>query len=177
MGLAHEFDTLLDAAAMLVERPEIVFAFVGGGARVADIRRGAVERGLHAVQFHPWVSTAELSAGLTAGDAHVITMRDGIEGLLVPSKIYGVLAAGRPALYVGPQRSAVATILAEANSGASVACGQAAELATLIRRYADDPTLCAEHGHNARSAFDQKYDRPRALRKFVELVESCEDAV
>ncbi len=177
MGLAHEFDTLLDAAGMLVERPEIVFAFVGGGACVEDIRRGAVERGLRAVQFHPWVATAELSDGLTAGDVHVITMRDGIEGLLVPSKIYGVLAAGRPALYVGPQRSAIASILAEANSGTSVACGQAAELARLIGRYADDPVLCAEHGRNARKAFDQNYDRPHALKKFVELVESCEGGV
>lgn len=177
IGLAHEFDTLLDAAAMLAERPEIVFAFVGDGARLDDIRRGAVERGLRAVEFHPWVATAELSAGLTAGDVHVITMRDGFEGLLVPSKIYGVLAAGRPALYVGPQRSAITTILTEANSGACVACGEAAELAKLIRRYVDDPTLVAEHGHNARRAFDQNYDRPHALRKFVALVESCEDGV
>jgi len=58
-----------------------------------------------------------------------------------------------------------------------VACGQAAELARLIGRYADDPALCAEHGRNARKAFDQNYDRPHALKKFVELVESCEGGV
>ena len=175
MGLAHEFDTVLDAAAALGDRPEIVFAFVGGGARATDIERGAAERGLHAVEFHPWVATAELADGLTAGDVHLITMRDGVEGLLVPSKIYGVLAAGRPALYVGPQRAAIAAILAKANCGASVGCGEPGELARLISRYADDPALCAEHGRNARMAFEQRYDRPHALRKFTELIESCED--
>jgi colanic acid biosynthesis glycosyl transferase WcaI len=151
-----------------------VFAFVGGGARVGDIARGVAERGLRSVEFHPWVARAELADGLTAGDVHLITMRDGIEDLLVPSKIYGVLAAGRPGLHVGPQRSAVAVILAEANCGASVGCGEAGALARLIRRYADDPALCAEHGRNARKAFEQQYDRPHALRKFTELVESCE---
>jgi glycosyltransferase involved in cell wall biosynthesis len=159
MGLAHEFDTVLDAAAELADRPDVVFAFVGGGARLADIERGAAQRGLR--------------DGLTAGDVHLITMRDGIEGLLVPSKIYGALAAGRPALYVGPRRSTIATILADADCGASVGCGDARELGRLIRRYADDPALCAEHGRNARKAFERKYDRPHALRKFAELIESC----
>jgi len=175
MGLAHEFDTLLDAAAELTDRPEIVFAFVGGGAREAEIQRGAAQRGLRSVEFHPWVPGAELGEGLTAGDVHLITMRDGMESLLVPSKIYGVLAAGRPALFIGPQRSAIATILAAANSGARVGCGEAGKLAQLIRRYADDTELFAEHGRNARRAFEQDYDRPHALRKFTELIESCAD--
>ncbi len=175
MGLAHDFSTLLDAAAELEERSDIVFAFVGGGARAADIRRGARERGL-SVEFHPWVETAELANGLTAGDVHVITMRDAVEGLLVPSKIYGVLAAGRPALYVGPEGSAIEAILAAADCGASVRCGESTELARWIRRYADEPGLRVVHGRNARAAFEQKYDRPHALRKFTELIESCASA-
>jgi len=175
MGLAHEFDTVLDAAAELAARPEILFAFVGGGARLAEIKHGAAERGLKSVEFHPWVAPAELSDGLTAGDLHLITLREGIEGLLVPSKIYGVLAAGRPALHVGPAGSTIAEILAEGNCGASVNCGRPRELAREILRYADDPGLLAEHGQNARVAFDRRYARPLALRRFSELVEACDD--
>ena len=72
-------------------------------------------------------------------------------------------------------RSAIATILSEEECGTRVGCGRAGELARSIRRYADDPALVAEHGRHARRAFEQKYDRPHALGKFVELIESCED--
>jgi glycosyltransferase involved in cell wall biosynthesis len=177
MGLAHEFDTVLDAARELADRGDIVFAFVGGGARMAEIERGAAERALKAAEFHPWVEPVDLADGLTAGDLHLITLRDGIEGLLVPSKIYGVLAAGRPALHVGPAGSTVAEILSDADCGASVGCGQAGDLAREILRYADDPALCSEHGRNARDAFDRRYARPLALRRFTELVEACDDSV
>jgi glycosyltransferase involved in cell wall biosynthesis len=173
MGLAHEFETVLDAAAALADRPDILFAFVGGGARAEAIARGAAQRGLSAMEFHPWVAPAELSDGLTAGDLHLITLRDGVEGLLVPSKIYGVLAAGRPALHIGPARSAIAAILDEAACGVALTCGQAELAARTIRRYADDPALCRAQGMNARAAFEREYDRPHALRRFTELIEAC----
>lgn len=172
MGLAHEFGTVLDAALELEERADIVFAFVGGGARHAEIARGARERRL-SVEFHPWVEAPQLADGLTAGDVHLITMLDAVEGLLVPSKIYGVLAAGRPTLYVGPPGSAIAGILARADCGVTVPVGASRELAEWIRRYADEPELREAHGRNARLAFEQDYDRPHALRKFAEIVESC----
>jgi glycosyltransferase involved in cell wall biosynthesis len=130
---------------------------------------------LNNVELRPWVEPEELADGLTAGDLHLITLRNGVAGLLVPSKIYGVLAAGRPALHVGPADSAVAEILRGADCGASVDCGQAGELARAILRYADDPALRAEHGRNARDAFDRRYARPLALRRFTELVEACDE--
>lgn len=174
MGLAHEFSTVLDAAVRLADRSEIVFAFVGGGAREQEVRCGARARGLEQIQFHPRVETSEISAGLTAGDLHLVTLRDGLQGLLVPSKIYGILAAGRPAVHVGPAHSEVATILSDADSGATVAPGDVDGLVRVIKSYADDPQRWSEHGVNARRAFEEKYDRRHALKKLSELIESLE---
>ncbi len=173
IGLAHEFDTLLEAAAGLADRSDVVFAFVGGGARAAEVERGARVRGLGSFEFHPWVSREHLPDLLTAGDVHLITLREGLEGLLVPSKIYGVLAAGRPTLYVGPERSEVAWIVTRAHCGAVVRVGDSAQLAGWIRRYADTPALREEHGKAARQALDRVYPRERTLEKLVEIVESC----
>jgi glycosyltransferase involved in cell wall biosynthesis len=172
IGLAHEFDTILDAAAELADRNGVVFVFVGGGARGTEVRRGAEGRGLARLEMHPWVSRERLPDLLTAGDVHLISLRDGLEGMLVPSKIYGVLAAGRPTLYVGPAQSEVGRILTGANCGAVVPVGDSAGLADWIRRYADTPSLWEEHGRAARRTLERDYPRKRALEKLIDLVEN-----
>ena len=172
MGLAHDFDSVLDAAARLAEFPDIVFAFVGGGVREAEIRRGAHERGLTRVEFHPGVDLAVLSDGLTAGDLHLVTLRAGVEGLLVPSKIYGILAAGRPAIYVGPAGSEIASILADGRCGISVSNGDVDALVQAIRGYVDDREQRLAQGVLARRVFEERYDRPHALRKLIAVIEA-----
>ncbi|HXV76594.1 MAG TPA: glycosyltransferase family 4 protein [Candidatus Polarisedimenticolaceae bacterium] len=170
MGLAHEFDTVLDAAAGLLHRPEILFAFVGGGPRRAEVEQQARRRGLRNVEFRPWVAQDRLGESLTAGDVHLVTLRPGLEGLLVPSKIYGILAAGRPTLYVGPARCEVGRIVEQGCCGIRVERGDAAELARCIERYADDRALRDEHGRAARETFERSFDRRRALSRLCAIV-------
>ena len=109
---------------------------------------------------------------MTAGDVHLVTLRRDLAGLLVPSKIYGVLAAGRPAIYVGPPRSEVAEILNEGECGVSISPGDARALANAVLAYADDPARRTEHGRRARVLSDQAYDRPRAVRRLIDVIES-----
>jgi len=137
MGRAHEFATILDAARILQEsgEGEILFLFVGDGPLVVNLRSEMDHLGLKNVRFLPGQPESELSESLAAGDLHLVTMRSGMEGLVVPSKFYGVVAAGRPCLFVGPEASEVAMVIRDKGVGAVIAPGAAGMLTDAILKY------------------------------------------
>ena len=118
MGLAHPFDAVLKAATYLQESvPNAVIAFVGNGPRKEQLQAAVRERALDNVRFFPYQPFDTLAHSLSAADIHLVTMRPELEGLVVPSKLYGVLAAGRPALFLGPAGSEAAQVLREHECG------------------------------------------------------------
>jgi glycosyltransferase involved in cell wall biosynthesis len=151
MGLAHDFDTVLDAADSL-RGQRIVFLFIGDGPRRVEVEAAARLRRIDNIRFLPSQPADKLSESLSAADAHLVTMRPNLCGLVVPSKIYGVLAAGRPCLFVGPADSEAARLLRETDSGFVVEPGQSAQLASEILDWASDPTLHAAASRKARIA-------------------------
>jgi len=172
LGLAHEFDTLLAAAESLRDERNVLFAFVGEGPRLHYVEREVARRGLVNVEFRPHVSRESLGDSLTAADVHLVTLRDGIAGLVVPSKIYGILAAGRPTLYVGPDAGEVVEILRDGACGLRVAVGDDAALAEAIRRYASDVERRCAEGQRARRLFDERYTKQAAVRAHQAVLES-----
>ena len=175
LGLAHDFGTVLDAADRLRDESRVLFAFVGEGPRRADVEAEVRRRALPNVEFRPHVARERLGDSLTAGELHLVTMREGIEGLVVPSKIYGILAAGRPTLFVGPAEGEMPDILAAAGCGERIAVGDAGGLAQAVRRYAGDPQRCADQGRAAREAFDARFDRRLALAAHRRWIEALAD--
>jgi glycosyltransferase involved in cell wall biosynthesis len=170
MGLAHEFDTLLDAAEILGRDRRILFAFVGQGPRRAEVEERAKGRGLTNVEFRPYVAREQLGQSLSSADLHVVTLRDRMPGLLVPSKIYGILAAGRPTLYVGPDEGEIAEILRTGGCGARIAIGDAQGLADAITAYAADDERRREHGRLARRLFEERFTREQGVEAFTRLL-------
>ena len=172
------FDTVLGAAELLRDEPDVLFAFVGAGPRREAVEREVQCRGLGNVEFRPHVDRPRLGESLTAGDLHLVTLREGIAGLVVPSKIYGILAAGRPTLYVGPDEGEVAEILEEGRCGTRVALGDAAALATAIRDYVADEGRRSDEGARARELFERRFAKERALGALRRLFESlAEDPI
>lgn len=159
LGLAHEFDTVLAAAERLRASPDILFAFVGTGPRRRELEAAAGARGLANVRFLPPVPRDELEASLASADVQLITLKPGIEGLLVPSKIYGILASGRPCLYVGPRRGEVFEILRAAGCGTCLDPGDALGVAAALRSYRDDAPRRMREGQRARAAFLERFTR------------------
>jgi glycosyltransferase involved in cell wall biosynthesis len=172
LGLAHEFDTILDAAEMLGDRQEVLFAFVGGGPRTEELRRAVRERSLDNVVFRPYVQRARLGESLAAGDVHLITLREGMPGLLVPSKIYGILAAGRPTIYVGPEHGEIPDIIAAGRCGVRVANRDAEALVQAVLRYERDESLRILEGGRARELFERRFTKGHGLGAFIRLHES-----
>jgi len=172
MGLAHDFATVLDAAALLREREEILFAFVGGGPRRAEVEAEVRRRELSNVEIRPYVERARLGQSLTAPDVHLVTLREEMPGLLVPSKIYGILAAGRPALYVGPDAGEIAEILREGDCGRRVALGDARGLADAVLAYATEPARAERDGRRARELFERRFTSRHGLAAFRRVLDA-----
>ncbi len=170
IGRAHDVSTMVLAARKLVDRKDIAFVFQGEGNKRAELELGT--RGLPNVRFAPYQPRERLAESLSAADLHLITLSPSVVGLLEPSKLYGIMAAGRPALYVGPGRSEVGrTILAE-RMGACVANGDVPGLVAAITARAEDRDACREEGARARAAFDREYSRPRRTAQFARVLES-----
>ncbi len=176
MGRAHEFDTMLGAAEALRDHAEIVFLFIGGGHYRAWIEAEAKRRSLANVVFQPYQPRERLVFSLGVADAHLTCLRPALEGLVMPSKLYAILASGRPTLHVGDTQGEVAGILDAARAGFAVASGDAAGLAARIRELAAAPALRAELGRNARTVFDAHFSQPIAIGHWKQLLAEIQKA-
>jgi glycosyltransferase involved in cell wall biosynthesis len=158
-GLAHDIDTLIGAIEHFREhgRDAVRFVFVGGGKRMEALQRQAQQSGWDHVRFEPYQPREKLGELLAAGDVHLISQADAMCGLLVPSKLYGIMAAGRPAVFVGPAEAEVALTLAQHECGERVAVGDTAGLVKVIGRLAQDASRREALGTAARQALEQHY--------------------
>ena len=170
MGMAHEFETILDAAALLKEDRAVQFVFAGGGKRRAEVEAGVAVRGLRNVAFLESRPLSELAQLLSAADVHLVSMREEVLGTLVPSKIYGILAAGRPALFVGPPRCEVADLIRASGAGESFRAGEASRLASVIRRLAANQVDARRLGQAGRSHYERFLGRERSVASIIAVV-------
>jgi glycosyltransferase involved in cell wall biosynthesis len=173
LGLVNDFTTVLAAARDLAHRSDIAFVFIGEGARRAEIAEFARAHALSNIITLPYQPRQALPHSLSAADALLLTLGEGLAGLSVPSKTYSNLAAGRPLLFVGDLRSSSAALIKEFACGAALARGQAAELAQTISRWADHPAEAAQLGQRARQLFEERFDRPHAVRAYLQTLFRC----
>jgi colanic acid biosynthesis glycosyl transferase WcaI len=171
LGLAHEFDTIIGAARTLSRlMPNALFAFAGVGPRLNEVREAT--RDLPNVAFQSYVKRSQLGDTLVAADVHLVTLRPEMVGLLVPSKIYGILAAGRPTIFVGPATGEIHDILRDGQCGRTVANDDVDELVKTIREYASDQPRRDREGRNARSYFEAHFTKRKSLRHLQDIIES-----
>ena len=170
LGRVHEFDTLLGAAARLRAEAGIAFLIVGAGPRLAQVRERAAAGGLANIRFEPLQERDSLPQSLAIADVHLSILRPEFEGLVVPSKLYGIMAVGRPAIFIGDPGGETGGILRAADAGLSVACGDDGGLAQAILRLRDAPSERERLGANARSAFEAKYEMRQAFAEWSSLL-------
>jgi glycosyltransferase involved in cell wall biosynthesis len=170
-GLSHDFSTILESGRRLQGRSDIVFLIIGEGKRYNQVRRDA--EGVNAV-FLPFQPAEVLSDSLSAASVHVVTLKKGLEGALVPSKIYGVLAVGRPVIFVGPPNSEVAQILRDADCGFTMVPGDVDAFVRAVERLRGNPDERAAMGRRARAAFDAKYERKIGTAKIAALLRNLQ---
>ncbi|HEX8253422.1 MAG TPA: glycosyltransferase family 4 protein [Thermoanaerobaculia bacterium] len=163
LGRAHEFDTILGAMRML---PVVRFVFTGGGAQFEAVKRAASAN----AEFRPYVAREQLSASLSSVDAHLVSLQPALEGLIVPSKFYGILAVARPVIFIGARDGELARIIEEHRCGIVIAPGDVEGLARGIAALAADREAAAEMGRRGRELYLSRFAPAHAFAAWERLL-------
>jgi colanic acid biosynthesis glycosyl transferase WcaI len=167
LGFYGAWETLI-AAARELQEDGVGFVFVGDGAQRAQLEADA--KGVANARFLPFFPASKIPSVLAAPDAHVITIKRGLEGVVVPSKMYAILAAGRPIIAVAPRETDVASLGALQGFGLSADPDKPEELVRVVRALAADTGKLKAMARAARDAAPS-YDRVKEHEKFLKIVE------
>ncbi|HUF89489.1 MAG TPA: glycosyltransferase family 4 protein [Gemmatimonadota bacterium] len=172
-GLAHRFDEVVTAMKRLEDEPGMEFVFIGGGPRKREIldRAGDI-RNFRYLEYQP---RGLLARSLSLGDVHLLTMRDDMAGLVVPVKLYGIMAASRPVVMVGPRGSDTARTIEREEIGhvidpVELGSGAVERLVETLRRLRREPEERRRMGRRARAAFLQRYERGVCCGEWERLI-------
>lgn len=149
LGRVHALEPLLDVAAALQSDPAFVLLIVGRGAQFSQFEAAVQARRLSNVVFQPPQPRDKLALTLGVADVHFVTLRDGCEDLVFPSKFYGIAAVGRPMLFVGPAQSELARLIANYNLGGAFTAGDIAPMVSLLRTWRSHQALPQSIGQQA----------------------------
>jgi glycosyltransferase involved in cell wall biosynthesis len=166
LGRAHDGATMLAEMDALRGDDAIEFAITGGGAKAEELRA----RQLPNVRFSGYAPRERLSESLSAADAHLVTLRPELEGLIVPSKFYGVLAAARPVLFVGAADGALARIIRENDCGFVIEQGDGDGLVRCIRALANDRGRARTMGLRGRRLYEERFAPHIALAAWERIL-------
>ena len=170
VGQSQDVDALLDVADLLRDLPDVVITIVGEGSRKKHLQSETARRGLTNVLFLPYQPKSRLIDSFAAADLFIVSLKRGLAGYIVPSKLYGILVAGRPFIAAIEDDSEAAQIAREHDCGVVVEPGDRQAIADAIRRLHADPTRRAQLAANARAA-GLVYDRPRAVEAYRDVFE------
>jgi glycosyltransferase involved in cell wall biosynthesis len=171
IGLSQQLEAVLEAARELRDDQRIIFALIGEGARKQWLEQRALAMGLSNVIFMPYQPLENLAESLSAADLHLIPLAPGAAGCLVPSKIYGILAAGRPFVAMMEENAEVAQIAREEAVGFVVRPGDVDALAGAIREAADAPQRLKQMGMRARRLAELRFDRIKVTSRFGSVLD------
>ncbi|TWU05972.1 glycosyltransferase family 4 protein [Stieleria varia] len=173
MGLTQRLDVLLRAAAHECWPAEAKLLLVGGGASEQSLRELAPtllspEQLNDRIAFLPYRKRSELAESLSAADLHVVSMHENIGGCLCPSKLYGILAAGRPVLAIANEQTDLCRTVEQHDLGWCCTPGNPAEIAAQVNRAINEQ--CAERNDRAREIAISQFDRDVIVHKFRVLL-------
>jgi glycosyltransferase involved in cell wall biosynthesis len=170
MGRLHDMETIMVAAKALNDNSDIVFLFVGEGHKKQAIMEYANKHDLSNCQFHSYVDREHLGYLMYSADIGIVSLAQGQEGLSVPSKTFGLMAAGVPVVVVVSCASEIAMIVQEEQCGVVVEPGQGEMLAKCIIELRSDRERLQMMGRNGSMAIDTKYNLKKASKKYFNLI-------
>lgn len=169
-GLAHEEYTITEAMRQLRDDHRFRFVFVGGGARREKLEKFCRTEGIRAVEFRPYADRSDLGKSLAEGHVGLVTQRQETVGAVAPSKIYGIMAAGRPILYIGPSTATPARVIQQCGCGWRIEPGDVKGLVLLLLHLEQNRDLLKNAGARARAAFEEHYDKPIGVARVLRIL-------
>ena len=176
LGLSHPLEVLIDVAEALRQK-EILFLFVGDGGKKPILEMLVEERKLENVKFLPYQSKENLAYSLSSGDIAIITMEQGIKGLSVPSKLYALMAAGRPIMGLVEKGSEVDVIVRKARCGFIFNPDDTEGIIKKINYLIKHPEVLTTLSGNARKYFELNFNRTLITKRYYEMINSLVNGV
>jgi colanic acid biosynthesis glycosyl transferase WcaI len=170
LGRAHEFQTVLEAAQILRDDPDIVFLMIGGGAAMAQLAFSVEQRKLGNFRFLPYQPRESLADTLAAADVHWVSLIPALEGLIVPSKFYGVLGAARPVIFIGDRDGEIAREIDACGCGATVGTAQARDLVRLLLEWKANPGQRESMGRRGYECYQARFCAARAFAAWNDIL-------
>jgi colanic acid biosynthesis glycosyl transferase WcaI len=171
LGRAHEFETVLATAERLRNEPRFIFLMIGGGKGFEELSRAVKRQGLtRSFRFIPYQEQKLLPYSLSVADAHWLSLNPKLEGLIVPSKFYGIAAAGKPIIVIADKNGEIAQRVQQHGCGIVVAPGDADALVDALRLLSSAPETVSQMGRRARIMLDAHFTRHKSLQRWSELV-------
>ena len=171
-GRAHDTMTVLGAMQALRENARVKFLFIGAGDGFDRLKAEVVSAGLQNVLFKPYQDREDLPLSLTVPDIHWLSLKATLEGFLLPSKIYGIMAAGRPVIFVGASNGDLAQLIQDADMGYQVNIGDYEGFVSAINKLAESEILYREKAKNSRLYLDENYTRKHILKKWDQMLKN-----
>ena len=168
MGRCHDLDTILGAMKLLQDRA-IQFVFIGAGAKHELCRQAVAESNLDNCTFLPYQDKENLPYSLTACDLALVSIAPGLEGVVAPSKLYGIMAAGKAIAAICESHSYLRQIIDDAGCGACVNNNDSQELASFILSLASDPKLAVDLGNAGRNYMINNFTPQIIARQYCEV--------
>jgi colanic acid biosynthesis glycosyl transferase WcaI len=170
VGHAQDLDSLVRAATFLRDLDDLVIPIIGSGARHGQLKALAERLQVDQVIFLSYQSRRLLPQSLSAADVHVVGLAPGLAGYVVPSRLYGILAAGRPVIAAADPESETVRVVKEVGCGIVVPPGRPEQLARAIRDAHDGVYDLEAMGARGREWVERDADRSVAVRRYRELL-------
>ena len=172
LGRVHDINTILQASVQLMDS-QIVFLCIGGGTQYDALKEAIEKRGLTQLfRFMPYQSGTELPYSLSAADVHWVSHRPEFEGLLFPSKFYGIAAVGRGIIAITSRQSELANLVLAYRCGLVIEQGDGKTLAFELKRLRHAPELCSAMGANARAMLNARFTRAQAIKIWMQILKT-----
>lgn len=167
LGLSQGFETVLEAARLLKDQPDVLFLFVGDGAGRSQVGKQAGE--LNNVRFLPYQPRERLPEALASADISLAVLKRGIGSASIPSKLFSILASGRPVIASVDRESDAWKLICSSQAGLCVEPESPRQLADAILSLRDDPSRRAQMGLNGRAWVEEHHSPPSAAEQFETL--------
>jgi colanic acid biosynthesis glycosyl transferase WcaI len=171
IGHAQDIDTLIRATTLLRDLDDLAVPIIGVGARLAELEELARIVEADKVRFLPWQPYEERALPISSAHVHVVGLARGLAGYIVPSRMWGVLAAGRPVIAAAEEESETARVVRETDCGVVVPPGDPFRLAEAIRACHDGVYDLEEMGQRARAYAEAETDRSIAVARYRRVLE------
>lgn len=167
-GRLHDLLTLLEGARLPCCE-EVKFVFIGDGAKKHQILKYQKDYNLKNLVIMPYQARSDLPYSLSSSDVSVISLIPGAEDTVSPSKLYGILACGKPIILIASEDSELAQLIREARCGFVVGNGDVSGLVNAIVSLRTNPELLLTMGHNAEQLYQRRFGRLPSVQSYLNL--------